>query len=197
MERFDWKAVIKQGLEEKDLNMKQASLKMGRGETYVRDVLKRDMVPSVVNFLDILKAIGVSPRDVFSGNNKIEQESVIPLVSQISAGTLSELDSTAYDGETFNFGDIDSDGDYIALIVDGTSMNRIACHGSIILVDRSRKVLKDKAFYVFQHDGEATFKRYRSNPIRLEPYSTDVYEVIYPDIEPIPIGEVRRIVLDL
>ncbi|AZN72278.1 S24 family peptidase [Georhizobium profundi] len=39
------------------MNMKQASLAAGRGETFVRDLLQRDRAPSIENFLALAKIV--------------------------------------------------------------------------------------------------------------------------------------------
>lgn len=91
-------------------------------------------------------------------------------------------------------------GDYIALRVVGDSMNLIAPDQSIIVVDRSDKLLRPRGFYVFATDdqSEATFKRWMSKPDRLEPYSTNPsYETIFPEHPPTVVGRVRKVMLDL
>lgn len=72
-------------------------------------------------------------------------------------------------------------GDWIALTVQGDSMDRLSPDGSTIIVNRKDQNLVDGKFYVFANDFDhsTTFKRYRSDPERLVPYSTN------PDHEPI------------
>lgn len=50
-----------------------------------------------------------------------------------------------------------------ALEVSGDSMDRVAPDGSIIIVDYSRKLLRDGDLCVVRRDGEATFKRFRAD----------------------------------
>jgi SOS-response transcriptional repressor LexA len=91
-------------------------------------------------------------------------------------------------------------GDYIALRVVGDSMNLIAPDQSVIVVDRSDRLLRPRGFYVFASDdqSEATFKRWMSKPDRLEPYSTNpAYETIFPEHPPLVIGRVRKVMMDL
>jgi phage repressor protein C with HTH and peptisase S24 domain len=91
-------------------------------------------------------------------------------------------------------------GDWIALRVDGSSMDRISPPESIIFVDRSDKNLVANALYVIDDgEGNATYKRYRPGPPpRFEPVSTEVeHEPIYFDNEPHIIGRVRRSVLNM
>lgn len=94
-------------------------------------------------------------------------------------------------------------GDWVALQVEGSSMDRIAVDGSTIIVNRRDKRLVSGKFYVFiAKDGEATFKRYRANPARYAPYSTDPdEEPIYPELEPERdwqvFGRVHRVLTDI
>lgn len=60
------------------------------------------------------------------------------------------------------------------LVVDGTSMDKIAPEGSVVMVDPDCFDLHDGGLYVVMNDdSEATFKRYRADPARLEPVSSD------------------------
>lgn len=124
---------------------------------------------------------------------------MIPLVSWVSAGKLSEaeMDESADKVAVAGLGD----GDFIALRVVGDSMDRISPDGSIIVVDRSIKDPVHGRYYVFSLRGEATYKQYRAgDPSYLAPYSTN------PENRPIfikgkrdlvVVGRVRRTILDL
>lgn len=82
-------------------------------------------------------------------------------------------------------------------------MDRVAVDGSTIIVNRRDRRLVSGKFYVFvASDGEATFKRYRANPERYVPYSTNPdEEPIYPDIERDRgwevFGRVHRVITDI
>ena len=69
-----------------------------------------------------------------------------------------------------------------ALEVRGTSMNRVAQPGDIIIVDPEDREPKDKLIYIVRNGSDLTFKRYRDSngPIRLEPDSTENHETIFP-----------------
>ena len=129
-----------------------------------------------------------------------QQTLKVPLLSWVSAGRLAAAEGvTNVDAKRHvNVADLPT-GQWIALTVDGDSMDLVAPPGSIILVNRSDERLMDDKFYVFSTgDGAATFKRYRSSPTRLQPYSRNPdHETIYPsDILHI-IGRVRRVITDL
>ncbi len=125
----------------------------------------------------------------------------VPLVSWVAATGFSE--TTAVErGDDLSYLPVPGlpRGDFIALRVVGDSMNLIAPDNSVIVVDRSDTALKPGNFYVFAtpDHGEATFKRWRSRPDRLEPYSTNpAHDPIYPESPPTVIGRVRKVMLDL
>lgn len=91
------------------------------------------------------------------------------------------------------------EGDWIALEVDGESMDRISPPGSIIFVDRSDTRLSNGGFYVIaDENGDATYKRYRPKPMRFEPVSANKdLPTLFPDNEPIVIGRVKLTMLNL
>ena len=61
--------------------MKSASLAAGKGETFVRDILKRDAKPKAENLLALTNAIGVSVSDILEG-----EERTVPVVGYVRAG---------------------------------------------------------------------------------------------------------------
>lgn len=122
----------------------------------------------------------------------------VPLISWVSAGALAR-DDVADDHLGKIVADL-PDGDWIALRVDGSSMDRISPPDSIIFVDRHDTNLVGNACYVIDDgEGNATYKRYRPGPPpRFEPVSTEAaHEPIFFDNEPRVIGRVRRTVLNM
>jgi phage repressor protein C with HTH and peptisase S24 domain len=126
------------------------------------------------------------------------------LVSWVSAGALIQPDvdpDIADDSAQWVYApDLDPNGDWIALRVDGDSMNRISPHDSIIFVNRKDRRLVPNACYVIgDGEGGATYKRYRP-PNTWEPVSTnkahqpmELPESQEPDI----IGRVKKTVLSM
>ena len=150
------------------------------------------------------KALGCSAGWLLYGNEEKPDytETLVPHVSWVSAGKLM-----AQEGVTPT--DIDRyvpvanlpRGDWIALTVDGNSMDRIAPEGSVIVVNRADASLLNDRFYVFAlPSGEATFKRWRSTPQpMLQPYSTDLDNLSIPVTtdDLYVVGRVRRVITDV
>lgn len=125
-----------------------------------------------------------------------------PLISWVSAGALRRPDMVPEvdDAPIAYAPDLDPDGDWIALRVDGDSMNRISPHDSIIFVNRKDRRLVPNACYVIgDGDGGATYKRYRP-PNTWEPVSTnDKHKPFDLPVgqEPDIIGRVRKTILSM
>lgn len=91
-------------------------------------------------------------------------------------------------------------GDWIALSVEGDSMDLVSPPGSVIFVNRADTRLVDGGFYVVSTDSDhgTTYKRYRATPEHFSPYSTnrDHSPVILED-EFRVVGRVYRTMLDI
>lgn len=124
----------------------------------------------------------------------------VPIISWVSAGRL-RASHPVYDGDILRYVYVTDlpPGDWLALEVDGDSMNRVAPPGSTIIVNRNDQNLIDSKYYVFGNaQGEATFKRYRADPDRLQPFSTNPdHETHYIESEMLTVGRVRRVITDL
>lgn len=123
----------------------------------------------------------------------------VPILTWVSAGQMARDDGQQdIIGET-DAADLDPKGQWIALRVDGDSMDRISPPGSLIFVNLNDRRLVTNACYIITNgDGEATYKRFRASPPRFEPVSTNpVHEPIFPDGEPVVLGRVRRSVLEM
>lgn len=126
----------------------------------------------------------------------------VPLVDWVSAGQLAEPKSQipVEDVPLLAFADLGA-GDFFALKVAGTSMNRISPEGSIIIVNRADRTLVNGKCYVFALRGETTYKVWqKGDPSYLAPNSTDeIHKPMFVkkmrDLE--VIGRVKRSVLDL
>lgn len=124
----------------------------------------------------------------------------VTLVSWVSAGGFTERDGvTSSDAlDTLRIADI-KPGQWIALRVEGDSMDRISPPESVILVDMAdRKLVPNACYVIASEDGSATYKRYRPSPDRFEPVSVNAeHEPIFPNGAIRVIGRVRRTMLDM
>lgn len=123
----------------------------------------------------------------------------IQVASLISAGKIASngnIDEPK--GETLQAG-LDPRGEWLALIVEGDSMDRISPPGSIIILDQRDKLLAHNGLYVIvDSEGNGTYKRFRQNPDRFEPVSTNTsHETIFPNTEMMVVGRVRRSVYEV
>lgn len=132
--------------------------------------------------------------------NKVDDESIsVPRVSRIAAGNLTELASV---DSLEDFPQVVTAGlpfgVWIAMEVDGQSMDKVSPHGSIIFVNMAEKSLVSGRCYVFQDlDGSASYKRFYANPKRFEPWSSGDYPTFFVDELPKIIGTVYRTSYDL
>lgn len=146
----------------------------------------------------IARALGIEEADLLHRASD-QRQTLVPVVSWVSAGRMAAREAVTPRDVTrwISVGDLPP-GDWIALEVDGDSMNRVASEGAIIVVDRNDRQLASGKDYVFAYDdGESTFKRYRSDPDRLEPASTNpVHDTIFPKHGLTVVGRVRRAIAD-
>jgi SOS-response transcriptional repressor LexA len=149
------------------------------------------------------QAYQVSEAWLLTGEGSIESISavLVPLISWVSAGHLKtpEAIKDITNASMINAGDLPKGGEWLALTVQGDSMDRISPPGSIIVLNRRECELVSGACYVIQEDdGAATYKRFKDNPPRFEPVSSNAeHETFFPDQSITVIGRVRKTVLEM
>lgn len=128
----------------------------------------------------------------------------VPLLDQVTAGALKSPSSQipVHDVPLLALANL-GHGEFFALKVEGDSdsMDRISPPGSIIVVNKIDRALKNGRFYVFSIDGETTYKMWQEGkPAYLAPYSTNpthkprfIHSKRGFDV----IGRVKRTLLDL
>jgi len=123
----------------------------------------------------------------------------VPIISWVAAGRFAAAEATPGESAEKTPQAGLPRGQWIALRVEGDSMDRISPPGSTILVNAAEKELVPQGLYVIAtEDGESTYKRYRSNPDRFEPVSFNgQHEPLFPNAPIRVIGRVRRTLLDL
>ena len=177
------------------LKIEELAEKTGLSTTYISRMERGERNVSLKNLQKMAEALGVAASEL------IEQKPVadVPILSWVSAGMMARDDVQQDVIGEIRMSDLDPRGDWVALRVEGDSMDRITPPGSLILVDLTDKALVPNACYIItDSDNQATYKRFRSNPPRFEPVSTNTsHEPIFPDGEPAVIGRVRRSLIDM
>lgn len=136
------------------------------------------------------KAFRVSEAWLLTGEGKPGSDLIVPHLSWVSAGAMMSDDVSDEAIGTIEVAGLPP-GDWFALTVRGTSMDRISPPDSVIFVNRRDKQLVANACYVIDDgEGMATYKRYRPDPMRFEPVSTFTHDTLFPDNEPTIVGRV-------
>ena len=154
---------------------------------------------------ELAKALGVNEPWLLTGKGakastaKAQEALQVPILSNVQAGPLVSGDVSQIEIGNITVSGLDPSGDWIALRVEGDSMDRISPPGSVIVLNRKEKQLHPNACYVISdEDGRATYKRYRPHPPRFEPVSTNTsHEPIFPHNDPMIIGRVRRTIMEM
>lgn len=177
------------------LTIDELAERAGLSSTYVWRMERGERNVSLKNLQKLADALGMSPGDLIESKPVAD----VPILSWVSAGMMARDDVQQDVVGEIRMSDLDPRGDWIALRVEGDSMDRISPPGSLILVDLTDKALVPNACYIITDtDNQATYKRFRSNPPRFEPVSTNPsHEPIFPDGEPAVIGRVRRSLIDM
>lgn len=205
MAKDAWKTRLSELMAAKGYKPRSLSEAAGLNQTFVRDALERDRVPRLTSLRKLAATLGV-PVSQLTGDDEVEESSAtsVPLISWVSAGSLKTPAAVLdiEDAKTMLAHDLDPKGDWIALQVEGDSMDRISPPESIIFVDRKDRRLVTNACYVIAdaETGEASYKRFRANPDRWEPVSTNgALEPVFvkKGREPRIIGRVRQSLLKL
>ena len=124
----------------------------------------------------------------------------VPMITMISAGQLAHQDAVV-DLSTYpTVPAIDlPDGQWVAMRVEGNSMNKISPPESIIFVNlRDRRLVQNACYIVADEAGGATYKRYR--PSENPPFQPASYEDVPPPRfqgSVTVLGRVRRSVIEM
>lgn len=196
---------IRARLKEIGKSARRASLDGGLHRDAIRNILRaksknprRDTLEGVAKGLDwaledLLELAG--HRELGRVDQPVFE---VPLISWVEAGALTETSDPYEVGHAEEYVPIPyKRRTLIALRVHGTSMNRVAPEDSIIIVDYGDKELISGQYYVVKHQGQATFKRFRAGPARLEPDSTEPHETVFIEGELEVVGRVVQVVTRL
>lgn len=142
----------------------------------------------------IAGALGVTVFEIDENYEDVMGDAIaiaVPHITWVSAGAMMQEEATQEAIGTIRISGLPA-GDWFALTVRGDSMDRISPPESVIFVNRRQKELAANACYIIDDgEGNATYKRYRPDPMRFEPVSTNAqHEPIFPDNEPTIVGRV-------
>lgn len=181
--------------EKAGLTIEQLSEKTGISISYLSRMSNGERNVSIKNLNKIAQALKVTPSELIEDQPAVE----IPIMTWVSAGLMLREDGQQDVIGHIEMPDLDPGGKWIALRVDGDSMDRISPPGSLIFVDLNDQELVPNGCYVIaDNDNHLTYKRFRSNPPRFEPVSTNLsLQPIYPEGEPVVVGRVRRSIIDM
>ncbi|MCC2110948.1 MAG: helix-turn-helix domain-containing protein [Hyphomicrobiales bacterium] len=162
-----WKNRVRQALEKSGLTMKAASKKAGQGETFVRDMLERDRVPSIDKFSALAEALGTSAAELLEGGTPAQRS--IPLVGHVGDGQALHA---AIDEAPFGFVEAPpgvSADTTVAVEVRGNSMYPLLDRGDLIYYEKrgaAPELLVGKLCVVKLTDGRIFVKRLRRGSAR-------------------------------
>lgn len=181
--------------DKRGLTIEQLAERTGLSVSYLSRMARGDRNISIKNLNKIADALNVSPGELIEDQPIAE----IPIVSWVSAGAMLRDDGQQDIIGHIEMPDLDPRGRWIALRVDGDSMDRISPPGSLIFVDlNDRELVPNGCYVIADDDNHVTYKRFRANPARFEPVSTNIaLQPLYPDGDPIIIGRVRRSLIDM
>jgi len=162
--------------------------------TKLADALEGKGVPPIMRD-EVLELGGLTGIELKVSNAKITQ---VPIVSWVECGKFTQT------AEPLEIGRIDrvvevatNKKTLIALDVVGTSINRVASEGSTLIVDYADKTLVNNKYFVVKDGDTATCKKYKQDPPRFEPDSTEEHDTIFPEAEIEVVGRVIQVVKEL
>ncbi len=192
---------IQQRLDALEITAAEASKKSGMLPDTIRNILVGRTQSPRVKTLEALTVGLECPLDFLLGHKNVVEPPeemiatlTIPVVDWVEAGSFSQTTEPYTPGSRGQEITVTCDITTLyGLVVKGNSMNRVAPDGSTIIVDYSRRELTPGKYYVIENDSGASFKRYRSDPDRFEPDSTEQHDTIFPNGEITVCGQVIEV----
>lgn len=170
-----------------DLKVQPWCKKAGITEGALRNFLNGDNNAMGADNLELLAmAVGVTLADILDVRDDWQ---TVLIVGSVAAGKWA---GGEYDTITHMVPFRSRREGLIGLTVDGQSMNRYAAEGQAIIIDTKDISPSDNDLVVARCNDQYTFKRYKANPRRLEPFSTepDYQPIYYTDDECVILGKV-------
>ena len=131
---------------------------------------------SARSILKICNALGIANplTMVKDGITTVDLTVQVPVIDKITAGAMAMISDPLPAGAAEEYVPVSYHrSTLLGLTVDGQSMNRIANNGDVAIFDYADTDLIDGKSYIIRREGEATMKRFRADPPRFEPYSTE------------------------
>lgn len=192
-----WRTALKSYMASERLSVNGWAKRAGISEGGFRNFLSgRNKSLSVETLEKLAAAVGLKHNEILaklfsvdSSNQKFTSVRLVPVVTWLAAGSAAEVVNETVVQEAEHFIPVMSEKDtLIAVQVRGSSINRFIPDGSFAVIDPSDTDLVNGDFYALKNgDDEGTLKRYRSNPDRFEPYSTEPHETIFSSTQPLQI----------
>ena len=154
--------------------LSQAELgdRLGMTKATVSKIENSAIAPSLERAEQIAAALNVSNAELvgWASGSRLNAVELVPVIGMIAAGNWREAIQTPEE----HIPVAGAKPHMFALRVFGDSIDKIAPDGSYVTIDPTLPALEDGGMYAVQNgDGEATIKRFRRNPDRLEPESSN------------------------
>lgn len=165
------------------MTQEQLAARVGVHFTTIAKLERAERGMSMDMLASLSRALGVAPIEIISEESaslKQPPMRMVPMLGRIAAGSWRKA---IHDPD----GAVPVPGageNAFALTPDGDSMDMLVGPDALIVVDPDDQELREgKIYAVLNGDGESTFKRFRTDPLRLEPVSSN------PEHQPILLGQ--------
>lgn len=125
-----WRGRLRELMKARNIGMKPLSLKAGRSETYVRDILQRGFLPTVDGLASVAEALGVSVASIL-GESSLADPVMVAIIGSTSVGDTWTEDIGA--GSIPLGVPPDRAGDMVAVRIEGKSMAPVYRDGDTIM----------------------------------------------------------------
>lgn len=181
-------------------NAKELANKIGVTPSTIYSLIQRGSSRIDVNLLiKIANALGTTADELIAGERKgyiHTTRRVIPVYGRIAAGKPMEMTEDIIGEADITY--LPSDHEYIALKINGRSMEPALMDGDIVIVSRQPDVENGEIAVVAVNGGDATCKRvYKySNGVRLVPINPEFEPIILnkQEIDEIPVRIIGKVV---
>ena len=164
------------------LTQEQLAERVGVHFTTIAKLERAERGLSMDMLAALSRALGVAPIEIIGEGTASKQAPMrmVPMIGNAPAGSWREaVDSPIGAVPVPSAGE-----NAFALTPEADSVDKLVGPDAVIVVDPDDVELRDgKVYAVLDGDGESTFKRFRTEPLRLEPVSSN------PDHQPLLLGQ--------